>query len=279
MQISPNLTAAWTRVQVSLPRVIRVVVILAGAWLLTRLAHRLLRRLRHHVMSTVDQRGGRPAIEMENRAATLVAVLSKLASILIWIVALVMALTELNFHIEALLAGLGVAGIAVGLGAQTLIKDWLGGIFLLLEDQIRIGDAVIINGISGSVEQINLRTTLVRGENGAMNVIPNGSIATLANLTRDYSYYIFQVTLANGADTDRALAILDSTSKELAKESNYQALILGPIEVMGVDRLSGRGATIKARIKTVPLKQAEVGQELNERVKAHLDAAGIAPGP
>lgn len=281
MQILSNLTAALTHVEVWLPRAIRVAMVLAGAWVLTLLVHRLLRRLQKHVMSAADQRGDRPAIEMENRAATLVAVLGKLANILIWIVALVMSLTELNFHIEALLAGLGVAGIAVGLGAQTLIKDWLGGVFLLLEDQIRIGDAVTVNGsISGSVEQINLRTTLVRSENGALNVIPNGSITTLSNFTRDYSYYIFQVMLANGADADRAVVILNNAGKELAGETEYHPLILAPVEVTGIDRLSGRGATIKARIKTEPSQQAVVGRELSRRVKARLDAEGIKlPAP
>ncbi len=276
MQISRNLAAAWTHAEVWAPRAIRVAVILAGAWLLSLLARRLLRRLRTHAMRTMDQRGDRPSIEMENRAATMVTVLGKLASLLIWIIALVMSLTELNFHIEPLLAGLGVAGIAVGLGAQTLIKDWLGGLFLLFEDQIRIGDSVTINGVSGDVEQINFRTTLLRGEDGAVHIIANGSITALANLTRDYSYYIFKATLSYRADADRALAILDSTGKELAADGDYRPLILAPIEIMGVDRLSDRGATVKARIKTLPSKQDIVGRELNRRVKASLDAAGIA---
>ncbi len=223
----------------------------------------------------MDRRREGPTIETEKRAATIIAVLSKLTSMVIWLVALVMALTELTFHIEPLLAGLGVAGLALGLGAQTLIKDWLGGMFLLLEDQLRIGDSVIINGISGAVEEINLRTTLLRGENGAVHVIANGSITALSNLTREYSYYIFEATLAHRADVDKALAILDSTGAELAAEEPYRGLILAPIEVMGVDRLVDRGAAIKARIKTLPSKQALIGRELNRRVKARLDAEQI----
>lgn len=257
-------------------RGLRVIVILLGAWVLTRVARRLLARLRIYSIRLMDRRHEGSTLEMEKRAATIIAALSKVASMIIWLVALVMSLTELTFHIEPLLAGLGVAGLALGLGAQTLIKDWLGGVFLLLEDQLRIGDSVIINGIAGAVEEINLRTTLLRSENGAVHVIANGSITALSNLTRDYSYYVFETTLAHGADVERALSILESVGAELAATDPFRMLILAPIEVMGVDRLAERGATIKARIKTLPSKQAEVGRELNRRVKARLDAEGIA---
>ncbi len=278
MQISREFVTQMARPDVWMPwawRGLRVIVILAGAWVLTRLARRVLGRLRIYTIRIMDRRREGPTIETEKRAATIIAVLSKLTSMVIWLVALVMALTELTFHIEPLLAGLGVAGLALGLGAQTLIKDWLGGMFLLLEDQLRIGDSVIINGISGAVEEINLRTTLLRGENGAVHVIANGSITALSNLTREYSYYIFEATLAHRADVDKALAILDSTGAELAAEEPYRGLILAPIEVMGVDRLVDRGAAIKARIKTLPSKQALIGRELNRRVKARLDAEQI----
>ena len=117
---------------------------------------------------------------------------------------------------------------------------------------------------------------LLRGENGAVHIIPNGSIAALSNFTRDYSYYVFETTLAHGADTDRALAILESTGKELAEDDQFRSLILAPIEVLGVDRLADRGAIVKARIKTLPSMQALVGRELNRRVKARLDAEKIA---
>jgi moderate conductance mechanosensitive channel len=270
MQVSTEIWTVWG------PRGIHVAVILAGAWLLTRLARRLLAQLRTYAIRMVNRRGGSSADEADKRAATLVAVLTKLTSVIIWLVALVMALTELTFHIEPLLAGLSVAGLALGLGAQTVIKDWLGGIFLLLEDQLRIGDSVTINGFSGSVEEINFRTTLLRGENGAVHVIPNGSITALSNFTREYSYYVFEATLAHGADVDRALAILESVGAELAVDEQFKAMILAPIEGIGVDRLGARGAIVKARIKTLPSKQVVVGRELNRRVKARLDAEGIA---
>ncbi len=154
-----------------------------------------------------------------------------------------MALTELTFHIEPLLAGLGVAGLALGLGAQTLIKDWLGGLFLLLEDQLRIGDSVTINGISGGVEEINLRTTLLRGENGAVHIIANGSITSLSNFTRDYSYYVFEITLAHGSDVDRALEICG----EVLAPSWPPMTQFRPIDSGSHRRNDGRGPSRPAR--------------------------------
>jgi len=273
MQIPTDVWIGWAQ------RGFRVIVILLGSWLLTHLMRRLIRRLRGYMVHAMDRRGHASPIETENRAATIIAVLSKLTSLFIWIVALAMALTELTFHIEPLLAGLGAAGLAVGLGAQTVIKDWLGGLFLLMEDQLRIGDSVTINGFSGSVEEINLRTTVLRAENGAVHIIPNGSVTALSNFTREYSFYVFETIIAHRANAERVLAILESLGAELQADEQYSATILAPIEVMGVDRLSERGATIRARIKTLPSKQALVGRELNRRIKARLDAEGIAFPP
>jgi small conductance mechanosensitive channel len=278
MQISTDFAKDVARAELWLPwalRAVRVFVILAGAWLLTRIARRILGRLRIYTVRMMDRRGEASALELEKRATTIISVLSKLASMVIWIVALVMALNELTFNIQPLLAGLGVAGLAVGLGAQALIKDWLGGILLLLEDQIRIGDSVVINGISGSVEEINLRTTVLRGENGAVHIISNGLITTLSNMTREYAFYVFEATLAHRADVDRALSILTETGAELMRDEEFRVMILAPIEVMGVDRLAERGVVIRARIKTLPAKTALVGRELNRRVGAKLAAAQI----
>lgn len=254
---------------------LRVIVIIALAVVFTWLVRRMLTHLRSHAVKMMDRRGDRGSNEMEKRANTLIALMAKVATILIWLFALVMSLQEVGFKIEPILAGLGVAGIAVGFGAQTLVKDWVGGLFLLLEDQARIGDSVMINGISGAVEEINFRTTLLRGENGAVHVIANGSISTLSNFTRDYSYYVFEITLAHGSDVGGALAILEGIGADLLNDEQFRGLILAPMEIMGIDRLQDKGITLKARIKTLPAKQAVVGRELNRRVQAGLSAAKI----
>jgi small conductance mechanosensitive channel len=257
----------------------RVLVIVVAAALATRLTRRLLKGLRAHTLRQREQRGETSQSELEKRAATIVAALSKLAAILIWVIATIMSLHELAFNIEPILAGFGVAGLAVGLGAQALIKDWLGGLLILIEDQIRIGDGVTINGISGTVEEINLRTTILRGESGAVFIISNGLINTLSNMTRGYAYYLFQATIAYGSDVDRALKALTSVGEELAADPAFKNMILAPIEVSGVDRFSDRGIAIRARIRTTVAGQGSVGAELNRRVNLAFAKDGIAFAP
>ncbi len=279
MQISRQIAHELVRAERWIPWIfhgVRVIVILGAAWLFTHIARRLLRRVRSYAMRAMDRHGKASEPELEKRAETIMTVLAKLASFVIWMVALMMALNELTFNVQPLLASLGVAGLALGLGAQALIKDWLGGLLILLEDQIRMGDAVTINGISGTVEEINLRTTVLRGENGAVHVVANGLIATISNMTREYAYYVFEATLAHGTDVDRALQILTETGADVARDPALHSLILAPIEVMGVDRLGERGILVRARIKTLPSKQAIVGRELNRQVSARWAAAGIA---
>jgi len=257
----------------------RVLIILGAAWLATRIAQRLLGGLRVYALHEMEQRGETPQLELEKRATTIVSALSKLAAILIWLIAVIMSLHELAFNIQPILAGFGVAGLAVGLGAQALIKDWLGGLLILLEDQIRIGDGVTINGISGAVEEINLRTTILRGDNGAVHIISNGLINTLSNTTREYAYYLFQATIAYGSDVDRALKVISEVGAALAADEAFGRLILAPIEVMGVDRLGDRGPVIRARIRTLASKQDQVGWELNRRVNLAFATEGIAFPP
>jgi small-conductance mechanosensitive channel len=269
----------WRDLNPWVPRGFRVLLILASAWLITRLAARAIAQLRHYVTGMLGRRGELPNPELERRAATIVMALRKVANSAIWVLAIVMSLQELDYKIEPLLAGLGIAGLALGLGAQTLIKDWLGGVFLLLEDQVRIGDSVTISGISGSVEEINLRTIVLRGESGAVHIIPNGSIVSLTNFSREYSYYIFETILAHRADAAKALEILDQTGTEVAGLDRFRPIVRAPLEIMGVDKLGERGAVIRARIKTLPSQQYGVGRELNRLVKERFDAAGIAFPP
>lgn len=276
MQISipPNVTAPqfWTTWA---ERGVRAGILIVLAWLATRIVRAVLRRLRHHAAKTMDKRGGASEIELEKRTVTITLVLAKVISTLIWLVAAVMVLNELTFNVQPLLAGLGVAGLAFGLGAQSLIKDWLGGFLLLIEDQIRVGDSVSINGVAGGVEEINLRTTVLRSENGAVHIIPNGAITQLSNFTREYSYYVFETTIAHSAPLGRALELLKQAGEEIAADAEFEPLLLGPLEVMGADKLVERGVAIRARIKTLPSKQVRVGRELNRRVKELFDRAGI----
>ncbi len=282
MRLLADLSQQLRRAEVWVPAAestLRVLLIIILAWVFTRITGKLLRQLHAYAIAAMERHGQGTDRELEKRAATLVAVLRLFLGSIIWLIATVMALTELGFKIEPLLASLGVAGLALGLGAQTLIKDWLGGMFLLFEDQIRIGDWVTINGFSGAVSEINLRTTVLRGENGAVHIIANGSITVLSNLTREFSYYVFETILAHRADANLALKILEQTGAEIAAEQEYRSAILAPLEIMGVDKLGDRGATIRARIRTLPSRQYLVGRELNRRIKERFDKANIAFPP
>ena len=259
-----------------LERGIRVLLILAAAWLVTLVARRLLGRIRTRTVEAMERHGGVSDRELEKRAATIMTALTKLIATAVWMVAIVMALNELTFNVQPLLAGLGVAGLALGLGAQTLIKDWLGGLFLLIEDQVRIGDTVTLATLNGTVEEINLRTTVLRAENGAVHVIPNGSIGQITNFTREYSYYVLEATIAYGSDITRALAALGDAGQALSDDPLVSPLLLGRLEVMGLERFVERGMLIRARIKTLPAQQAHVGRELNLRIAQYFGAAKIA---
>jgi small conductance mechanosensitive channel len=196
-------------------------------------------------------------------------------SALIWTVAILMVLRELDVDITPVLTGAGIVGLAIGFGAQTLVRDVISGFFLIIEDQVRVGDVAVVNTIGGMVEQINLRTIVLRDLEGAVHVIPNGEIKTLSNKTKDYSYYIVSLAVEYGEDTDRVVEAVRKAATELAADPAYGPSILEPIEVLGVDDFKESSVTLKFRIKTVPVKQWEVGRELRRRIKKLFDAEKI----
>jgi small-conductance mechanosensitive channel len=258
-----------------LSNALRIVVILVLAYLATRAVARAMRAMRSYMVKMMLKRGGGNEYELEKRAETIENLAGKALFVLIWTIAGLMALKEMNFDVQPLLAGAGVAGAAIGFGAQNIIKDVLGGIFLMMENQIRVNDVAVINGKTGLVEEINLRTTVLRGEDGAVHIFPNGIIQGLSNLTREYSYYVFNLSVAYSEDLDHVVAVLKGIGDELGQEEPYRAAILAPIEVLGVDKLADSGAVIKARFKTVPNQQWMVGREMNRRIIQRFEQAKI----
>ncbi len=255
---------------------IRIVLILIFAFIATRAIARVLRALRGYTVKMMLKSGGGNEYELEKRAETIGNLASKFFFVLIWSIAGIMILKEMNFDVRPLLAGAGVAGVAIGFGAQNIIKDVLGGVFLMMENQIRVNDVVAINGKTGLVEEINLRTTVLRGEDGTVHIFPNGIIQGLSNLTREYSYYVFNLSIAYTEDIDHVVSVLKGIGDELGQEEPYRAAVLAPIEVLGVDKLSDSGAVIKARFKTVPNQQWIVGREMNRRIIKRFEEAKIA---
>lgn len=253
----------------------RAVLILLAAFILARVSHRIVRALRIQIIRVMMSRAGGAPEELEKRAATLGGIIRKTASTVIYVIAAIMVLAEFNVNIAPILAGAGVIGLAVGFGAQNLVRDVITGLFILLENQIRVNDVAIINGTGGLVEEINLRTTVLRSLDGTVHIFPNGTIERLSNMTREYSYYLFDIGVAYKEDTDRVVEAVKEVADGLMKEEEFREAILAPLEVLGVDQFADSAVVIKARIKTRPIKQWMVGREMNRRIKKKFDELGI----
>lgn len=184
-------------------------------------------------------------------------------------------LGDLGVRIGPLLAGAGVVGVALGFGAQTIVKDLLTGLFLVVEDIVAVGDIVRIGDSSGLVEKMTQRTIHLRDFDGTLHVVPYGEAQVVHNLTKTFSYYVFDLQVSYGSDIDRALEVMNRVGAEMQADPEYADKILEPIEVVGVEALADSGVALKARIKTMPIEQWTVGREYNRRIKLAFDAAGI----
>jgi len=271
----PNQFPNWEHFEPMLFNLIRILTILVFAYISTLIVGRLLRALRKYSVRMMLRSGGGVQSEIEKRADTIGSLARKTLFILVWTIAWLMCLKEMNFDVRPLLAGAGVVGVAIGFGAQNIIKDILGGFFMIMENQIRINDVAVINGKGGLVEEINLRTTVLRAEDGAVHIFPNGAITSVSNLTREYSFYVFTLSMDYKEDTDRVASLLTTLGGELQAEEPYKSAILAPMEILGVDQIAGSGVVVKARIKTVPLQQWLVGREMNRRIKKHFESSQI----
>ncbi len=253
----------------------RIIAILVGAFIFTKVINRFVSGLRQHIVRVMARHAGGEAHELEKRAATIGGIIRKTAAVLVWAVAVIISLKEIGFDIAPILAGAGVAGLAVGFGAQNLVRDVISGMFILLENQIRVGDVAVINGTGGMVEEINLRTTVLRSLDGTVHIFPNGSIERLSNMTREFSYYLFDIGVAYKEDTDRVVEVVKGVADTLMEDPEYKEAILAPMEFLGVDQFADSAVIIKARIKTVPILQWKVGREMNRRIKKKFDEVGI----
>jgi small conductance mechanosensitive channel len=241
---------------------LRIALIGVAGYMVIRIGTAAARRFETE-MSTGS---GLDVIERTKRAQTLGRLLQKTLSIVVTVIAGLMVLRELDVDITPVLTGAGIVGLAVGFGAQTLVRDVISGFFLILEDQVRVGDVAVVNGTGGLVEAINLRTIVLRDFEGTVHVFPNGEIKTLANRTKDFSYYVLELGISYGEDPDRVASALREIAASLALDERFTSSILEPIEIAGIDAFGDSQITLKARIKTVPLKQWEVGRELRRRI-------------
>lgn len=234
----------------------------------------IVRRTKRYMVQIMS-RGRGTNEELENRARTLVGVFNNAATIAILVGGVLMVLTEIGMSVGPLLGGAAVVGLAVGLGAQNLIRDFFSGFMILLENQYGINDVVRINGLGGLVENITLRITVLRDIDGTAHFIPNGQINAVSNMTHGWSRAVFDIGISYSSDIDRAMTVLIDVGRSLRREPAYRDVILEDPEMLGVEALADSAVIIRFVIRTRPLKQWMVKREMLRRIKKRLDEEGI----
>jgi small conductance mechanosensitive channel len=247
-----------------------VLLILGLAWFLQALANRLIRLFRRYMEAKA------PSADEQARIQTLARVFRNSAAIVIAIVAGTLVLGELGVSVAPILATAGVAGVAIGFGAQSLIKDYFTGFFLLLEDQVRQGDVVEVAGKGGLVEEVTLRHVRLRDMDGHVHYIPNGEIKLVTNRTRGFATPVVEVGIAYRENIDQVLQLMREEAARLRADAAWRERIVDELEVIGVDRWADSAVILRVRFKVVPpIQQWNVKREYLRRLKAAFDRAGI----
>jgi moderate conductance mechanosensitive channel len=232
---------------------LRIVLIIIAAYITVRLL-----RVAKNRAEMIFARTAAPSERIPGgtvmRVRTLLNVLWTIAVGLIWFVAVLTTLGQIGVNVAPVLASAGVIGLIVGFGAQSLVKDLVSGFFLILENQVRVGDIAVINGTGGLVEAITFRTIVLRDQSAVVHVFPNGSINTLANLTKDWSAYVIDVKVAYSEDIDRVVDLMRRVADEMQAEPTHGSVMLEPIEIFGIDGFTDSAVIVKARLKTLPLQ-------------------------
>ncbi len=212
---------------------------------------------------------------MEKRKDTLLSIFKGIGHLLIVIVGIMMVLSEIGIPIAPVLAGFGIAGIAIGFGAQYLIRDLIAGIFIIMENQYRVGDVARIADVSGLVEELSVRKTVLRDLDGIVHHIPNGEIRIASNFTRHFARVNLDVSVAYGTDLDHAISVINRVGQELAEDENWRTVIKKPPQVLRVNNLGDSGIDIKILGDVKPMQHWAVMGELRLRLKKAFDADGI----
>jgi small conductance mechanosensitive channel len=251
----------------------RVVGTLLLAWLGHRLAARLIRVFRSRVAAHITN------AEEARRAETLARVFRYLSTVVISLIAGMLVLSELGISVAPILGAAGVVGLAVGFGAQSLVKDYVAGFFLLLENQVTKGDVVELAGKSGTVEDVTLRYIQLRDYDGNVHFVPNGLITTVTNMSRGHAYAVIDIGVAYAADLAAVYAALRAVASGLRADPAFAASIEDALEISGVERLDGSAVQVRCRLKVQPLEQWRIRREFLERLKAQFERQGIPLPP
>lgn len=249
---------------------LRIIAIIIISFVALRITRALITRSKHRVAAE-DKIG----VEHAKRLDTLAGILEKTVQVIVVAAATLMILESVGIEIGPLLAGAGVVGLAIGFGAQNLVKDVIGGFFILLENQYNVGDVVEIAGKSGLVESISLRVTTLRDLAGAVHMVPNGKIEVVTNMTKEYSQALLEIGVAYKENVDDVVAVMREVAAGMRADEGFAPKILDDFEVLGLDSFGDSSVNIKARFKTLPLEQWSVAREYRRRVKAAFDERGI----
>jgi moderate conductance mechanosensitive channel len=264
----------WGSLQwhVLLPQAMKIVLVIFMAIIAYRLTRVLIRRL---LQREIDEEDPLVRRLREQRAQTLASLLGNVAAVAVFVVATLTILDILLDNIGPILASFGILGLAFSFGAQSLVKDVISGTFMLMEGQFGVGDVVKVSDVSGLVEKITLRTTVLRDIEGAVHIVPNGEITRVTNMTKAWSRALLHISVAYKEDVDHVIAVLRDVLGEFAVDPEWAALLLEEPVVPGVESFSDSAVVIRVMAKTLPLKQWDVARELRRRIKKRFDQEGI----
>ena len=252
----------------------RILLVLLLAWLGMVILRKILSQLEQRLLKQ-SKIAGEPPSESEKRVETLIRLIRQAALIVLWVTTILILLKEIGVDVGPILASAGIVGLAVGFGAQNLVRDFISGFFFILENQVRVGDVAIVNGTGGLVERVNFRTIVLRDLAGIVHIFPNGTVSTLSNLTNDWSAYVFDIGVAYKENTDKVIEVMDRIGSEMKQDEIIGPFMLEEPEIFGVDKFDNSAVVIKGRIKTKPIRQWQVGREYLRRIKLAFDTAGI----
>ncbi|WP_299578194.1 mechanosensitive ion channel family protein [uncultured Sunxiuqinia sp.] len=255
-----------------LPSIVILIVLLLVT---LRVSFFMIQKIRNLLAKRTVHQSEEPNLEVEKRLNTLMGIVRKIVAVMIWSIFIMIFLKKINIDIAPILAGAGIVGLAVGFGAQELVRDFISGFFILLENQIRTGDVAIINGTGGLVEKIELRTITLRDLSGVVHIFQNGKINTVSNMTKEWSAMVFDIGVAYKEDLDQVMKIMQEVAEKMRQDNQYKNLILEPMEIFGLDSFGDSALVIKGRLKTKPSHQWTVGREYRKRLKAAFDQQRI----
>jgi len=245
------------------------------AFIFLKLSRLFLKKLKPVISKQMQSGTTIDPSEIDKRVDTLVGILNSGIKITIWVVIIMLTLKRLGIDIGPIIAGAGIVGLAVGFGAQELVRDFISGFFMLMENQVRTGDVAIVNGTGGLVEKVGLRTIVLRDLSGVVHVFQNGKINTLSNMTKEWSAMVFDVGVAYKEDPEKVITVMREVSESLRNDAEFGEQILEPMEIFGVDDFGDSAVIVKGRLKTKPIQQWMVGREYRKRLKAAFDREGI----